>query len=153
MTAIPTDDTMIVTLRVADLREVVRAAVAEALAVRSQDDLLDMKQVAERYGVGRDALLCAAKRGEVELSQGPRRKFLVRAMEVERWLTQKKYVPPNRAAPADLDEWERQATRSLENALAAGRLRRLSPQEIEEARGRRKREAAQRKQDREAKRK
>ena len=35
-----TDDTMIVALRVSDLRDVVRAAVAEALAVKSRDDLL-----------------------------------------------------------------------------------------------------------------
>jgi len=60
---------MIVTLRVADLREIVRAVVAEALGVQAQHDLLDLKQVFERYQVGRDALLGAAKRGEIELSQ------------------------------------------------------------------------------------
>lgn len=90
-TALP-DDTMIATIRVADLRAVVQAAVAEALAVKRQDDLLDMKQVAERYGIGRRAAQAAARRGEIELSQGPRRRLLVRASEVERWLTQRKYI-------------------------------------------------------------
>jgi hypothetical protein len=43
-----TDETMIVTLRVSDLREIVRDVVAKALKVKAQTDLLDMKQVFER---------------------------------------------------------------------------------------------------------
>jgi hypothetical protein len=143
----PTDDTMIVTLRVADLRAVVQAAVAEALAVKRQDDLLDMKQVAERYGIGRRAAQAAARRGEVELSQGPRRRLLVRASEVERWLTQRKYTPPIAKPVGELDA-HGQALDAIERAIAAGRLRRLSPHEIEEARVRRERETAQRRQRR-----
>ncbi len=134
MATTPTDDTMIVTLRVFELREVVRSAVAEALAVRGQHDLLDLKQVAERYRVGRGSLLAAAKRKEIELSQGPRRKFLVRAGEVERWLTERKYEASSRraaAGPTDLDQWELEADRVLERAVAAGRIRFASPQEIE----------------------
>lgn len=127
------DETMIVTLRVHDLRELVRAAVIEALASGGRQDLIDLKQVAERYRVGRDSVLAAAKRGEIALSQGPRRKFLVRAAEVERWLTERKYVPPDRTVPADMEEWDRQAAASLERAIAEGRLRRMSPQEIEGA--------------------
>lgn len=139
------DDTMIVTLRVADLREVVRAAVVEALAAEGRHDLLDLKQVAERYRIGRDSVLAAAKRGEIVLSQGPRRKFLVRGGEVERWLTERKYVPRDRAVPADLEDWDRRAEATLQKAIADGRLRKLSPQEIEDARQRRKVEAEQRK--------
>ena len=139
MNPTPADETMIVTLRVADLREIVRAVVAEALGVQAQYDLLDLKQVFERYRVGRDALLGAAKRGEIELSQGPRRKLLVRAGELERWLTERKYVPPVRSIAKDLEEWERQANEALERAVAQGRLRKLSPAEVEEARTRRSR--------------
>ncbi len=104
---------MIVTLRVADLREIVRAVINEALGVQAQHDLLDLKQVFERYRVGRDALLGAAKRGEIELSQGPRRKFLVRAGELEKWLTKRKYTPPTRSLAKDLEEWDREAERDL----------------------------------------
>jgi hypothetical protein len=113
-----TDETMIVTLRVADLREIVRAVVTEALGVHAQSDLLDLKQVFQRYGVGRDAVLGAARRGEVELSQGPRRKFLVRAREIETWLTQRKYTPPVQPTAKDMEEWERQADQALGLASA-----------------------------------
>jgi hypothetical protein len=147
------DDTMIVTLRVQDLRDLIRTAVDEALIAKGRHDLLDLKQVAERYRIGRDSVLAAAKRGEVVLSQGPRRKFLVRADEVERWLTERKYVPPDRTMPADLEEWDRQAAASLERAIAEGWLRRMSPREIDEARARRRQEATQRKRAREKKKK
>jgi hypothetical protein len=133
----PADETMIVTLRVADLREIIRVVVAEALGVKAKHDLLDMKQLFERYQVGRAALLGAAKRGEIELYQGPRRKFLVRAGEVEKWLTQCKYVPPIRSTAKDLEDWERRADEALERAVAEGRLRKLSPAELEEARAQR----------------
>lgn len=139
MKPIPSDETMIVTLRVGDLRGIVRAVIAEALGVQAKHDLLNLKQVFERYRVGRDALLGAAKRGEIELSSGPRRKLLVRAGELERWLTERKYIPPVRSTAQDLEEWDREAERSLERALAEGRLRKLSPEEIEEARARRSR--------------
>lgn len=149
MTTTATDDTMIVTLRVNELREIVRAAVAEALVTGGRQDLLDLRQVSERYSVGRDALLAAANRGEVELSQGPRRKFLIRAAELERWLTQKKYTPRDRTVPVDLEDWDRQVRLSLERDLASGRLRKLSPQEIEESKARRKQEQTERKRQRE----
>lgn len=164
MSDLPTDETMIVTLRVSDLREIIRGVVSEALAVQSKHDLLDLKQVRERYGAGRDSILSAASRGELELSLGPRRKVLVRAGELERWLTETKYVPirERRSLAKDLEEWDRQAEAELRRMaerpvmrsrhdphgvdekinrmLAEGRLRKLSPQEIEEARrrGRRK---------------
>jgi hypothetical protein len=143
------DDAMIVTLHVRDLRAIICVAVVEALTAKGHHDLLDLKQVAERYKVGREAIIAAAKRGEIALSQGPRRKFLVRANEVERWLTERKYVPPDRTVPVDLEEWDRQVAASLERAVAEGRLRRMSPREIEEARARRKQEAAARKRARE----
>lgn len=124
MKPILSDETMVVTLRVADLREIVRAVVTEALGEQAQHALLDLKQVSERYRVGREALLGAAKRGEIELSQGPRRKFLVRAGELERWLTERKYTPPRaRFVAKDLEEWEREATRQLEEAATRVRTR------------------------------
>ena len=126
----------------------VRAAVAEALAVKSRDDLLDMKQTAERYGIGRRAVQAAARRGEVELSQGPRRRLLVRASEVERWLTQRKYNPPVTTNPTGERDARAQALDPIERAIAAGRLRRMLPQEIEESKARRKLEAEERNQRR-----
>lgn len=132
------DDTMIVTLRVGDLREILRGVLAELLSVRVAAELLDLKQVAQRYRVGRAAILAAARRGEIELSQGPRRKLLVRAEEVEGWLTRRKYIPPSHQPAKDMAEWEREADRVLERALAAGRLRVMSPAELAEHRARRK---------------
>ena len=150
--SIPPDETMIVTLRVSDLREVVRAAIAEALAARGEHDLLDMKQIAERYGIGRGAVQAAARRGELELSQGPRRRLLVRAGEVDRWLTHRKYAPPSSPAPRALHDACSEGTDAIERALAAGRLRKLSPREAEESKERLMLEQAERKRIREAKR-
>ena len=63
--------------------------------------------------------------------------FLVRAGELERWLTQRKYTPPTRSLAKDLEEWDREAERSLQQALAEGSLRKLSPSELEEERAQR----------------
>ena len=150
MNSVLTDETMIVTLRVQDLREIVRDVVAEALKVKAQTDLLDMRQVLERYRIGRDAILAAAKRGDLALSRGPRRKLPVRVAELERWLTGKKYVRNREPAPESMEEWERQVSHQLadlqapvrshqqqvsdevdgiiERELAAGRLR-ITPQQ------------------------
>lgn len=152
-----TDQTMIVTLTVHELRHVIREVVTEALKTKAQHDLLNLKEVHERYGVGRGALLAAARRGEVELFRGPRRKLLVRAADLERWLTTRKYSVPSRGPDPDtMDEWDREAEREFERfaqesattdtstssaasraiakALAEGRLRTLSPEEIERSR-------------------
>jgi hypothetical protein len=113
MTSALTNETMIVTLRVSDLREILRDVVAEALKVKAQTDLLDLKQVFERYRVGRGAILAGANRGDLELSRGPRRKLLVRAAELERWLTGRKYWPVREPAPESMEEWERQVRRKF----------------------------------------
>jgi hypothetical protein len=47
----------------------VRAVVTDALTDNRRHDLLDLKQVAKRYRVGREAIVAAAKRGEIALSQ------------------------------------------------------------------------------------
>ena len=69
MNSVLTDETMVVTLRVQDLREIVRDVVAEALKVKAQTDLLDMKQVLERYGIGLDAILAGAKQPMVSATR------------------------------------------------------------------------------------
>lgn len=45
--------------------------------------------------------------------QGPRRKLLVRAGELETWLTERKYTPPARSLAKDLEEWDRKAEREF----------------------------------------
>ena len=159
MTSALNDETMIVTLRVSDLREIVRDVVAEALKVKAQTDLLDLKQVFERYRIGRDAILAGANRGDLELSRGPRRKLLVRAAELERWLTGRRYSPVREATPETMEEWERQVRRKfpdletpalshrqqvhdgvdhiIEREVAAGRLRVMSQQDRDQAASRR----------------
>jgi hypothetical protein len=93
--------TMLVTLSVADLREIVRAVFDEALGVHARSELLDLKRVWQRYGVGRGSLLGAARRGELDLSLDPRRKFLVRAYEIDHVLTRGTHAP----SPAAAKEW------------------------------------------------
>ena len=119
MNAIPSDETMIVTLRVHEFCELIRRVVADAMAVKATRDLLDLKQVAERYGIGRDALLAAARRGDIELSRGPRRKIWVRGYEIEQWITDHKFVPTSRKAePTNLEEWDRQVEEEFQRMAA-----------------------------------
>ena len=72
------DETMIVTLSVQQLRDILHEVVTGALTAKATPDLLNLTQVRERYRVGRGALLAAARRGEVELFRGPKRRLLVR---------------------------------------------------------------------------
>lgn len=103
---------------------------AQAAALRLQADALDtLASAAESsepdallgveecsaLGVGRDALRGAARRGELDVSQGPRGKLLVRRSALEAWLSSRKYRPSaraERAAEPDLDAWERSVRRS-----------------------------------------
>jgi hypothetical protein len=90
-------------------------------------------QLRERRGSGR--------RCEVEPLQGPRRRLDSR-QRGRTLAAQRKYTPPPAKPAGELDAHS-QALEAIERAIAAGRLRRLSPQEIEEARARRKRETAE----------
>jgi hypothetical protein len=78
---------------------------------------LDLRAIADRYGVKRDALLNAADRGELLLKRGPRRKLLVELAEIERWIASKPYLPraPKISAPTSPsnDDWERRAADEL----------------------------------------
>ena len=89
-------------------------ALAASLTSQSGDELLDVAACSERYGVGRDALKGAAKRGELVISQGARGKWLVKRSALEAWIDSRPYKPthktPNDSAP-DLDAWERSVRR------------------------------------------
>ena len=50
------------------------------------DPLLDLLEIRALHGVGRIAVSEAIRRGDLRASQGPRRRILVRASEVRRWL-------------------------------------------------------------------
>lgn len=89
-------------------------ALAKTLEHAEPDALLDVKGAAE-LGVGRDALRGAARRGELEVSQGPRGKLLVRRSALEAWLSSRRYRPEARTAQQaepDLDAWERSVRRA-----------------------------------------
>lgn len=89
-------------------------ALARALERSEPDALLDVKGAAA-LGVGRDALRGAARRGELEISQGPRGKLLVKRSALEAWLSSRKYKPESRAEQAgepDLDAWEKSVRRA-----------------------------------------
>lgn len=91
-----------------------QADVLEALAASlapEADDLLDVA-ACKALGVGRDALLGAADRGELALARGPRRKLLVRRSELERWLASKPYQARDRERAPDLEAWTRSVMRA-----------------------------------------
>lgn len=102
------------------LRQALRAqadaldALVRTLESAEPDALLDVRGAAE-LGVGRDALRGAARRGELEVSQGWRGKLLVKRSALEAWLSSRKYKPEARAAreaEPDLDAWERSVRRA-----------------------------------------
>lgn len=62
-----TDESMIVTLSVRELRSLIREVVTEALKSKAQHDLLNLKDIQDRYEIGKQALLAGARRGEIEL--------------------------------------------------------------------------------------
>lgn len=89
-------------------------ALAATLPDVAGDALLGVRECAA-LGVGRDALRGAARRGELEVNQGPRGKLLVRRSALEAWLLSRKYKPEARAAreaEPDLDAWERSVRRA-----------------------------------------
>jgi hypothetical protein len=83
-------------------------ALASTLPDVAADELLDVA-ACRALGVGRDALRGAARRGELQVSQGPRGKLLVRRAALEAWLTSRSYKPTSAATPApvDLAAWDR----------------------------------------------
>lgn len=89
-------------------------ALARALESEAPDTLLGVEECSA-LGVGRDALRGAAKRGELEISQGPRGKLLVRRSALEAWLRSRPYKPEVRGAreaEPDLEAWERSVRRA-----------------------------------------
>jgi hypothetical protein len=102
---------------------------AQAVALRASADALDLLAetlpdatgdallgVAEcrALGVGRDALLAAAARGEISVTRGPRQRLQVTRRELDRWLASRPYVPTAKTEPvASLAEWERSVRRKV----------------------------------------
>jgi hypothetical protein len=75
------------------------------------DELLGVAQC-KALGVGRDALLAAAGRAELELTRGPRQRLQVRRSELERWLSSRPYVPSAKAEHVtSIAEWEKSVRR------------------------------------------
>jgi hypothetical protein len=87
------------------------ASVAEA----SEPDALLGVEECSALGVGRDALRGAARRGELDVSTGPRGKLLVRRSAIEAWLQSRKYTPSARSeqeSEPDLAAWEKSVRRA-----------------------------------------
>ena len=91
-----------------------QADTLEALAATlgpEADELLGVRDC-KALGVGRDALLAAADRGELQVSRGPRQRLQVRKSELDRWLSSKPYQPRDREPAPDLEAWERSVRRA-----------------------------------------
>jgi hypothetical protein len=93
-----------------------QADALDALAstlVSERDELLGVAQC-RALGVGRDALLAAAARGEIAITRGPRQRLQVTRHELDRWLASKPYVVAAKSEPvASLAEWERSVRRKV----------------------------------------
>lgn len=91
----------------------IRTLVKALRATPATDDpLLDLRQLQERYQIGRSAALNAIRSGELPAVTGSRRRVMVRASDVDRWLASRPVTPrPPRSAPAEpvetLDDWDR----------------------------------------------
>lgn len=107
------------------LERVLRAAAEECARIAAEsaesadgpaDELLNMEAALKRFGIGRDGLLAAAARGELQLHRGPRRKLLVSKLALEAWLRSRPVSPRPRRNPAeviDIDAWEREADQRM----------------------------------------
>lgn len=77
------------------------------------DELLGVREC-RALGVGRDALLAGAARGELELTRGPRQRLQVRRSELARWLESKPYAPAQPSEPVQsLEDWKRSVLRKV----------------------------------------
>jgi hypothetical protein len=87
---------------------------ALASTVEDEPGLLDLKAIKAKYNIGRDALLAAARRGELHLKRVSRR-IMIEVDELEAWLRSKPHhTRPRLASPeTSLDEWERDQEREL----------------------------------------
>jgi hypothetical protein len=94
-------------------------ALADALPDNEADELLDASQALESYGIGRDGILAAVDRGELEAIRGARKKLLVRRSEIERWIASRPVKPRPRKVEAEssIDAWEAE----VERAIGGGR--------------------------------
>lgn len=59
----------------------------------AHDDLLGLPELRRLFGIGRDALLAAIDRGEIEAHRGTRQRLLVRRSEAERWIASRPAQP------------------------------------------------------------
>jgi hypothetical protein len=101
-------------------RALVRTLEAELVdfevAEPPDDTLLGLAELKDRYSIGRDALLAAHERREIEVIRGTRHRLLVRRSAVEGWLRSRSGTVKARARRppvATIDEWEADATREL----------------------------------------
>lgn len=102
-----------------------KRAQAEALeqSARASDrDLLDVEQSQAQYNFGRDALLNAQRRGELELVRGARNRIMVERAALETYIKSRPVARPRKVAPADdLGSWEAQAEKALRSVGGAGK--------------------------------
>jgi hypothetical protein len=81
------------------------------------DEVLDLTQIAQRYGYGRDAITAAIARGELHATRGPRQRIQVLRSEIDRWRTSKPVRATRKSADViDLASWEAEADRAMGGA-------------------------------------
>jgi hypothetical protein len=91
--------------------------VALATADEPFDEVLSLADITAQFGYGREAILAAVGRGELDATRGPRRRVEIRRSELERWRASRPVEPRLRRRTAeigDLAAWEAEADRVLE---------------------------------------
>jgi hypothetical protein len=100
-------------------------ALAATLPDAPADELLTAAESLEHYGLGRDGLLAAERRGELALTRGPRNRIQVSRASLEAYQRRPHAPTKGRStlapqASASLDAWDEQAGAEL-RLLAGGR--------------------------------
>jgi hypothetical protein len=96
-----------------------------ALPNAATDELLTATESLERFGIGRDGLLAAERRGELALTRGPRNRIQVSRSALEAYQRRPHAPTKGRStlapqASASLEAWDEQAGAEL-RLLAGGR--------------------------------
>jgi hypothetical protein len=104
------------------LAKAARLRAGAAVTTRQDDDeVLDVDRTLAEFGVGKDALKAAAKRGEISLVRGARNQIMATRGELRRW-QERAYTYKSKPRERALTLCKPEDDRTIENMVREGRL-------------------------------